>query len=220
MSRRFALSLVASLLVAGGASASLPAHAGGTWELTPIVGYRYGGSARETDSGTEANIQGSLVYGLILDIKAREDGQYEFIYTHQSTELDLEDGYVPFYEEPVRIDPGLTIDTIQAGGLLFLSPNPRSRPYIALTLGASLISPDDPDLTGGTYFSGSFAGGVKLYPSEHVGIRLEVRGYGTFASDSSEIACSGGGGGGVCFVGASGMAIWQIEASAGLVLRF
>ena len=217
MSRRVTLSLVAGLLVAGAASASLPAHAGGTWELTPIVGYRYGGSARETDSGTEANIQGSLVYGLILDIKAREDGQYEFIYTHQSTDLDLVDGYVPFYEEPVKIDTGLTIDTFQAGGLLFLSPNPRARPYIVLTLGASLISPQDPDLSGGTYFSGSFGGGYKLYPSKSVGVRLELRGYGTFASDSSEIACSSGG---VCFVGASGTALWQIEATAGLILRF
>jgi len=220
MSRRFAPLFVTAALVAGLVGAELPAQAGDRWELTPIVGYRYGGSARETESGTEANIQGSLVYGLILDIKAREDGQYEFIYTRQSTELDLEDGYVPFYEEPVKIDPGLTIDTLQFGGLLFLSPNPRSRPYIAMTLGASLISPEDPDLDGGTYFSGSFAGGVKLYPSKSVGIRLEVRGYGTFASDSSEIACSGGGGGGVCFVGASGTALWQIEATAGLILRF
>ncbi len=217
MTRRLALSLVAGLLVAG---VALPAVAGNNVELTPIVGYRYGGSARETSTGIEANIQGSLVYGLILDIKAREDGQYEFIYTHQSTDLDLKDGYVPFYEEPVKIDTGLTIDTIQAGGLLFLSPNPRARPYIVLTLGASMISPQDPDLSGGTFFSGSFGGGYKLYPSEHVGVRLELRGYGTFASDSSEIACGGGGGGGVCFVGASGTAIWQIEASVGLVLRF
>jgi hypothetical protein len=217
MSRRIALSLVTGLLLAG---AALPAHAGDKWELTPIVGYRYGGSARETESGTEANIKGSLVYGLILDIKAREDGQYEFIYTHQSTDLDLVDGYVPFYEEPVKIDTGLTIDTFQAGGLLFLSPNPRARPYIVLTLGASLVSPQDPDLSGGTYFSGSFGGGYKLYPSKSVGVRLELRGYGTFASDSSEIACSSGGGGGICFVGASGTAIWQIEASVGLVLRF
>jgi hypothetical protein len=217
MSRRIALSLVAGLLLAG---AALPALAGDKWELTPIVGYRYGGSARETESGTEANIKGSLVYGLILDIKAREDGQYEFIYTHQSTDLDLVDGYVPFYEEPVKIDTGLTIDTFQAGGLLFLSPNPRARPYIVLTLGASLINPQDPDLSGGTYFSGSFGGGYKLYPSKSVGVRLELRGYGTFASDSSEIACSSGGGGGICFVGASGTAIWQIEASVGLVLRF
>ncbi|MCU0224851.1 MAG: hypothetical protein MUF27_12465 [Acidobacteria bacterium] len=219
MPRRFALLVVFTLLALGAAEAALPALAGG-WELTPILGYRYGGSARETESGTEANIQGSVVYGLILNLKAREDGQFEFLYTHQGTELDLKDGYVPFYEEPVQIDPGLAIDTLQFGGLLFLSPNPRSRPYIVMTLGASLISPEDPDLDGGTYFSGSFGGGWKLYPSKNVGVRLELRGYGTFASDSSEIACSGGGGGGVCFVGASGWAIWQIEASVGLILRF
>lgn len=217
MPRRLALPLAVGLLVTGGC---FPAFAGDDVELTPIVGYRYGGSTRETGSGTDADIQASPVYGLILDVKAREDGQYEFIYTHQSTELDTKDSYAPFYEEPSKFDTGLDIDTIQVGGLLFLTPGPRSRPYIALTLGASLVNPQDSDLSGGTYFSGSFAGGVKLYPSENISVRLEVRGYGIFVSESSEVACSSGGGGGVCFVGASGGAIWQIEASVGLALRF
>ena len=217
MLRCVALPLAACLLVVGG---WFPAFAGNVVELTPIVGYRLGGSTRETGSGTHADIQGSPVYGLILDIKAREDGQYEFIYTHQSTELDAKDSYTTPYEEPPKFDTGLQIDMIQAGGLLFLTPGTRTRPYIAMTLGASLVKPQDPDLSGGTYFSGSFAGGVKLYPSENVSVRLEVRGYGIFVSDSSEIACSSGGGGGVCFVGANGDAIWQIEASVGLALGF
>ena len=217
MLRCVALPLAACLLVAGG---WFPAFAGSVVELTPIVGYRHGGSTRETGSGADADIQGSPVYGLILDIKAREDGQYEFIYTHQSTELDAKDSYTTPYQEPPKFDTGLQIDTIQAGGLLFLTPGTTTRPYIAMTLGASLVEPQDSDLSGGTYFSGSFAGGVKLYPSENATVRLEARGYGILVSDSSEIACSSGRGGGVCFVGATGGAIWKIEASVGLALRF
>lgn len=209
--------LGAGLLLVTGIPSAL---AGGRSQLTPLVGYRVGGSVKETESGATADIRGSLVYGLIYNLKVQADGEFELLWTRQSTEIDLDQGYVPFYEEPLRIDPGLTIDNLQAGGLLYLKPGPRWRPYIAMTLGAAYIDPEDPDLSGGPYFSGSFAGGAKYSPSPSVGLRLEVRGYGTFAGSDSEIACSGGGSGGACFVNASGTALWQLEASAGLILRF
>jgi len=211
--------LGAGVLLSGAAGA-LPALAGDRVEITPLAGYRIGGSVRETQSGTTADFRGSLVYGLIADVKVQPDGAFELIWTRQRTEIDLEQGYVPFYEEPVRIEPGLTIDALQAGGLLYLKPGPKWRPYIAMTLGVAYIDPEDPDLSGGPYFSASFAGGAKCYLSPGLGIRLEVRGYGTFAGSSSDIACSGGGSGGVCFVNASGTALWQLEATAGLILRF
>ena len=117
--RVVALPLVAGLLVLTAAS---PAAAGRGFELAPIFGYRFGGSTHETESGADADLQGSPAYGVILDVEAREDGQYEFLYTHQSTRLDPTDDSLPYGQEPPDIDTGLTIDTLQVGGLLYLQP--------------------------------------------------------------------------------------------------
>ena len=57
--------------------------------------------------------------------------------------------------------------------------------------------------------------GVKVMPSERVGLRLQIRAWGTFVDSGAAIGCGTGG----CAFGFSGSALWQGEATAGLILR-
>jgi len=51
---------------------------------------------------------------------------------------------------------------------------------------------------------------------DHLGIRLEARGWGTFINASGGIWCGPFG----CAVTAGGEVAWQVEGLAGLTIRF
>ena len=63
----------------------------------------------------------------------------------------------------------------------------------------------------------SAGGGVKLFPTNQVGIRLGSQVFATFVdADAEAFVCSPG----VCFVGFHADVLWQIEFTAGLIIRF
>ena len=83
-------------------------------------------------------------------------------------------------------------------------------------MGASHFSPDQDDLSSATRFSFGLGGGVKILPGDRIGIRLQGKIYGTYASGNAGMICGGGG----CSFGFSGNVMWQAEVSAGLILGF
>ena len=59
-----------------------------------------------------------------------------------------------------------------------------------------------------------FGGGVKIFPSERIGIRLAGHLYSTILSSGSGFWCGTGG----CGVGLSGWGFWQGDVQAGLTI--
>ena len=92
------------------------------------------------------------------------------------------------------------------------------RPFLSGTLGFTHYGVGDkldsgaPDLNGDTFFSIVLGGGVKIFPSERIGIRLAGHLYNTILSTGSGFWCGTGG----CGVGLSGWGVWQGDVQAGL----
>jgi len=183
------------------------------FEITPYAAYRLGGSFDEQDGDGRVEINDSNAQGLMFNIMANYSGQYELIYARQSTDADTRG--ILAGDPTVDID----IEYFQFGGT-YLFDGDNTRPFIALTFGASRFDPGLTDSDSETFFSASFGGGVQLNANRRLGVRLEARVFTTFVSDSSEIFCSSIGGAGACLIEVEGRFLSQWEARAGLVFRF
>jgi hypothetical protein len=62
-------------------------------------------------------------------------------------------------------------------------------------------------------------GGVKLWLSDRVGLRLEGRGLLHAAGSGGGFLCSSAGGGAACAVNLEGNGFLQIQGSVGLIVR-
>jgi len=205
--------LTAALLVA------LPAAAPGqTVEITPLVGYRVGGSfatAAGTDSDvtiSEYEVEDAASFGVQLGFRVSRDGEIEVLYARQNTRLATDGLFTgaPLFD--------LALETWHAGGnYLFAEEDSRVRPYIGMGLGVTRLLPEPAGLRDETRFSASFAAGAKVWLGRHVGLRVEARGFFTFLESGHETFCQTGEG---CQVHAEGSEISQGEIRAGLVLRF
>jgi hypothetical protein len=183
------------------------------FELTPFAAYRFGGSFDDDDTGDEFDLEDSNALGVIFNILANPNGQYEILYARQDTEVDTEGTAAnqPFVD--------LDVEYLQFGGT-YLFDGDKVRPFIAMTFGLSHFEPQFADLDSENYFSASFGGGIKFHATETLGVRLEGRVFTTFLDSDSSIFCSSTFGAGECLVRASGSSLTQWEARAGLILRF
>ncbi len=183
------------------------------FELTPFAAYRIGGDFEDDETGEEFDLDDSEAFGLLLNIRAKTQGQWELLYAKQSTEVDTAGTFV------VSDSIDLDVQYFQLGGT-YLYDGDRVQPFIALTLGVTNFDPEFADLDSENYFSASFGGGIKMDLTQRVGVRLEGRVYSTFLESNSKIFCSSGPGGGQCLIESSGTTFNQWEARAGLVFRF
>ena len=113
----------------------------------------------------------------------------------------------------------LRVDYLHFGGT-YLFEGEKVRPFIALTIGATRFDPGLPGLSGETYGSMSFGAGWKFRLGEHVGLRLEARGFGTLIDSSSRLFCGSSELGGACLIVTEGEILSQWEARAGFSVRF
>jgi opacity protein-like surface antigen len=183
------------------------------YELTPFAGYRLGGSFDELDGDAEVDLNDSNAQGIMFNIKAKPNGQYELLYSRQDTDADT----VGFFVNDPTID--IEVEYFHFGGT-YLFDGDNTRPFIALTVGLSHFDPQLLDSGSESFFSASFGGGVQLNASKRIGVRLEARVFATFVEDDSRIFCSSIDGAGSCLIQVDGRVLSQWEARAGLVFRF
>jgi opacity protein-like surface antigen len=195
---------------------SAPAAADGKplkFEITPYAAYRFGGSFDEQDGDGRIDLNDSNAQGLMFNVMANYNGQFELIYARQSTAADTRGFLVN--------DPTIDIDIeyFQFGGT-YLFDGDNTRPFIALTIGMSRFDPGLTDSDSETFFSASFGGGVQLNATKRLGVRLEARVFTTFVNDDTDFFCSSINGAGACLIQIDGNLLSQWEARAGLVFRF
>jgi hypothetical protein len=183
-------------------------HAQGI-EITPFGGYRFGGDFFELIAGRPVDTDGAPAIGATVDVPLGGGLQIEGFFTHQDAHVELEP--VPF--APVRRTK-VSVDHFQ-GGALQEYQDGRVRPYATGMLGLTrYASEDDSEIR----FSVAGGGGVKLFATENIGVRLNGQVSATFVYfNARALAC--GGGVGVCFVGLDTDVVWQVEFSAGLIVK-
>ena len=183
------------------------------FEITPYAAYRMGGSFDEADGAGRVDLNDSSAEGLLFNIAANPNGQYELMYARQRTDA----GTSGFFANDPTID--LDVEYFQFGGT-YLFDGENTRPFVALTLGATRFDPELPSTGSESFFSASLGGGVQIRARERLGMRLETRVTTTFVDNDSNIFCSSLDGAGACLVQVDGRSLTQWEARAGLVFRF
>ena len=203
----------ALLLALSGAAFAQSVPSPGTFEVTPIGGFRFGGSFEDIDQGLSADVDDDASVGLILNLRESGNTQWELIYSRQDTAIDTTE--FSFSEPTLDAD----FQSLQIGGT-YMGEGIRARPYVAATVGGTHVSPGLPGLVSDSFWSFSIGGGLQLFPQSRVGVRLEARAWGTLLDSSSDLFCQSGSQGGVCAVTVDGDLLWQFETFAGVVFRF
>lgn len=183
------------------------------FEITPYAAYRLGGSFDQKDGAGRVEINDSSAEGILFNIAANPNGQYELIYARQRSDADTSG----FFPDDPTID--MDVEYVQFGGT-YLFDGEYARPFIALTLGVTQFDPELADTGSESFVSASLGGGVQIRARERLGIRLEARLFTTFVDDDSDIFCASNDGVGGCLVRADARMLSQWEARAGLVFRF
>lgn len=183
------------------------------FELTPFSAYQGGGEFERTNAGSDLKLDDATSFGLIFNMRADENRQYEIFYARQKTELDTRGLFV---NEPVF---DLDVEYLHVGGT-YAFDSDVGTPYIVATIGASHFEPKPSGFDSETRFSFSLGGGVQLFTSKRIGLRLEGRVLGTLVKSDSEIFCRAGFDTNFCAVRVDGDLLWQWQLMAGLVSRF
>jgi opacity protein-like surface antigen len=208
-----ARTLAACLLLAGPVSAVAAVP---SFEITPFIGARAGGSFdvedAETGASSSVDLGSGTSYGIDLGLYQSESGFYELLYSTQEASLDSDD--LPVSDIDVRVD------YLQFGGTAFFDQGQYWLPYLSLTIGAARFEPQQGGYDSETKFAMSLGGGFRFPLSEHIAANLGLRGYLTFLSSDTDLFCVSTGENAGCLVKSSGSTLWQGEAQLGLTVRF
>jgi hypothetical protein len=176
-------------------------------QVTPFVGYRFGGDLYEIVAQRPLDLDGARSFGAMVDLFATRDLAVALIYSHQEPEVDVR---LPG-GGGARV--GIPVDHWHAGATQEVDFG-RVRPFGSATLGLTRFGAgDDSEMR----FSLGFGGGVKLLPARHVGVRFDARAYAVFTDGSLEAGlCTPG----LCVLALDVAVTWQADFTAGLVIAF
>ena len=176
-------------------------------QLTPFVGYAYGGSVWDSVHENDYSFDASLAYGGAINFSISQSWRFEVLYSRQETQLSGE-GLSPAFD--------VTIERYLAG---FQEEKGEGniRWFGTFWLGATRFIPGTAfDAGSETKFSGAVGLGVKTFPVKNVGLRFEARGFYTLVKGEGGAFCANG----TCLFAFSGTGLWQGDVSAGLILAF
>ncbi len=176
-------------------------------EITPFGGYRFGGDFFEIVAGQPVDTDGAPAVGAIVDIPLGHGLQVEGLFTHQDTHVTVQT--TPFGPSARW---RVSVDHFQ-GGVLQEYAEGGVRPFAIGTLGLTRYAGGGDSEMRFTLGAG---GGVKLFPTSRVGVRLNGQVSATFVYVNAQVA---GCGPGICFFGLDADIVWQLEFSTGLIFR-
>lgn len=188
---------------------------GGKFELTPFGGYMFGGRLRFYEG--DLRLKDNANYGLAIDIEVSPDTKLELFWSQMQTSAEFK----PFYGyDYLRGSFDLSINYFQIGAIREMGKD-NIRPFGSFSLGTTYSSPKDNKISDDWRFSITLGGGVKIWLSDHIGIRLQARllmpiywgGVGIFAGWGS-----GGSSSGISL--SAGSAILQGDLTGGLIFAF
>jgi len=187
--------------------AGVPLSAQGI-EIAPFGGYRFGGDLFEIAAGRPLDEDGASALGVVFDFPLWNGFQIEGLASRQEAQV-----LVPALLSGALVRMQISVDQWHGGALQEFMDGPI-RPFLTSTFGLTRYATDfDSEIR----LAVGVGGGVKLFPSSHIGLRLDSRVMATFLdAGGTALACQPG----ACLVALHVNAAWQAEFSAGLIVRF
>jgi len=179
-------------------------------ELIPFFGYRLSGEFEEISTGSRLDVDDNRNYGLLINIDDKPGSAYEFFYSKQSSVL--RSGSIV----PTNALFDIDIEYLHLGGILLEPLTPRLHSFFGAGIGITHFSPGLAGYASESNLSLSVTGGIKYTINSHLGLRLDARAYGTSVESSTAVFCNNG----ACKVRFSGDLFTQLEANAGIIIRF
>ncbi len=148
------------------------------FELAGTYSYLWAGSYDLYEG--EIYMDDGSTYGGTIDFAFRPDAKIEFAYSFTSSHATFSPYYVGGLNTSslVNLDNDVTIQYFQLGSI-YQIPKGKAQPFIGLLLGAVLFHPTGTaaglTLSDKWNFAVSLTGGVKVYLSDQVGVRLQGR---------------------------------------------
>lgn len=123
-------------------------------------------------SGT---IKGGFLWGAGVDFRLKNNYGIELLYLRQDTKAPME-----YYDNGVKeADFDLAMNYVMLGGVKSVrQPGSKAEPYGGLMLGANFITvknPENDNSENFTKFAWGLRGGVNIWASEKVGIKLQAQ---------------------------------------------
>lgn len=190
---------------------AVPALAGDI-ELTPTIGYRFGGDFEHLSlNGTPADLSldDGEEYGLIVTFPVSSRVDLEFRWSHQGTDLTPSIDHVAAPTE-------LSSDSYLGGVVVFFPvKNEAVKPFINFELGATQYDANN-GFAGDAGFTYAVGGGSKFYFGDHFGVRVQ----GSYLSGNipggQDVFCNAD----VCYTGTARNSVGQFEVTTGVVFKF
>jgi hypothetical protein len=198
--------VLAGAIVMFGLIAAGPAFAN-DWRLVPTVGARGGGSVNVPTVGDD-NLDIGLVYGLTANRILKPETALELTWLRHDTGFNVQGA------NPEGGPFGLTVDTIQIGGVYSPVRSGKTRPFVAATMGVHWYDPEPASFGSEAQLSMAISGGWEFRLSDRTALRLTGRGWFLLQS----VAISGICGGVSCNINVSGSGGFQLEGTLGLAI--
>jgi opacity protein-like surface antigen len=176
-------------------------------EISPMVGYRIGGEFNSNITDSSVKFDESDIKGFVLDFDYNKYQQITFLYSQQKSRIRQ-------FTQGAETDSfDVDIDYYQIGGNQIWIKG-KMRPFFGVTVGITHLSAENRSSTSKLSFS--LGGGSKFFITENLAFMLGVRTYATLMGNGSSLFCGNNG----CAVSVSGTGFLQLEANAGVTLRF
>lgn len=182
------------------------------FEITPYYGHSFLGSFEIDDyefGRLDLEIDDATTDGVVIGIPVRRNLHLELFLNEQETGFGLAEG--PFLGTTDL--GGMDVDYYQVG-ISWTASMGQVRPFVSLSAGVTRLAPNSDFLPESeSHFSLGLGGGVKIFFTDHVGVRLDAR---LLVTDTgSEDACCY-----ECCYGHERDDLVQGLVSAGLVFAF
>lgn len=189
-------------------------------EITPTVGYRFGGTVSTFDNAIISSVEvpDTISFGITAEWPVHPNLNLEVLWSHQDTTLEANFNGNPPAGKNAEFSH-LNVDTLQIGGLWQSGRRgDKIRGYFDFLLGASILNPS-PEYQSLTRFSMTIGGGAKFQLSDKIGLRLGLRWMPVYIN-------SEGSGYGYCdpywgcYEYYDSNYLYQTDAHVGLIIKF
>lgn len=184
------------------------------FDFTPFIGYRTSISfpIEPHVSGMNPRIvvDASPSYGVSFGVRLEEDGLVEIRWARQNSYIHSEDVSLPIPRQRAILDQ---FHGDFSREYVVDEWRPWARPFVLLSVGATHVSSSTN--SNFTRFSFGMGGGVRFYPSRHVGFKIQAEWLPVLLNPQVAFVCGAG-----CIVRVGGSLGSQGEVMVGPMLRF